>query len=79
MVTWFGDFEAHPIRGGIVGNTTQSGPLSGTLSSSSPLIEIIFTTAGVYPYFCPLHPQMVGTIYVDAQVRVARYRTNLNN
>jgi plastocyanin len=34
-------------------------------ANKAPTLEHTFTEAGEYPYFCLLHPNMVGTVSVS--------------
>jgi plastocyanin len=40
------------------------GPLSGTLPGKGATYSFKFDTAGEYPYFCNVHPSMVGKVIV---------------
>lgn len=66
VITWEGDFTAHPLEGGISPTTDASSPIteegadSGTGSAS-----VTFDAEGTYPYFCRIHDTtMQGVIYV---------------
>jgi plastocyanin len=66
VVTWDGNFTAHPLAGGISPMTDESSPIteegadSGTGSAS-----VTFDSEGTYPYFCGIHINtMQGVIYV---------------
>ena len=70
-VVWTNDDSAfHTVTSGRagapdVGKAFDSG-LAGTtaLTSKGKTFEHTFDTAGDYPYFCTLHPAMVGTVIV---------------
>jgi plastocyanin len=61
-VTWTNnDAEPHTVNAG--GNATPSG-LFDSYIPPARTFEYTFTEAGEYPYFCILHPNMVGTVVV---------------
>ena len=65
-VTWKGDFDEHPLVGGVSPATnptspiTQAGSTSGTADAT-----ITFSATGRFPYFCDTHKNtMLGVVYV---------------
>ena len=56
------DAEPHTVNAGE--NATPSG-LFDSYISPTRTFEYTFTEAGEYPYFCLLHPNMVGTVSVS--------------
>lgn len=70
-VIWINDdFSFHTVTSGEVGNTNldrifDSGLAGPTaLASTGKTYEYTFELAGEYPYFCILHPGMVGKVIV---------------
>ncbi|HYG00426.1 MAG TPA: plastocyanin/azurin family copper-binding protein [Candidatus Saccharimonadales bacterium] len=70
-VVWTNDDSAfHTVTSGSVGtpdagkafDSGLAGPTA--LTSKGKTFEHTFDTAGEYPYFCTLHPAMVGTVIV---------------
>ena len=64
------DFSFHTVTSGDVGDTNSvrifdsglAGP--GALASTGKTYEFKFESAGEYPYYCILHPEMVGKVIV---------------
>jgi plastocyanin len=64
------DFSFHTVTSGDVSDTNSvrlfdsglAGP--GALSSTGKTFEYTFKSAGEYPYYCTLHPGMVGKVIV---------------
>ena len=64
------DFSFHTVTSGDVSDTNSvrlfdsglAGP--GALSSTGKTFEYTFKSAGEYPYYCILHPGMVGKVIV---------------
>ncbi|WP_458743051.1 cupredoxin domain-containing protein [Candidatus Nitrosocosmicus sp. T] len=64
------DFSFHTVTSGDVSDTNSvrlfdsglAGP--GALSSTGKTYEYTFKSAGEYPYYCILHPGMVGKVIV---------------
>ncbi len=70
-VLWTNDDTAfHTVTSGIIGaadsGTIFDSGLAGptALISKGKTFEHTFDTAGEFPYFCTLHPAMVGTVIV---------------
>lgn len=66
------DTQPHTATSGT--DSTADGKFGGTVANpASELIlangsyEFMFTEAGEYPYFCSLHPSMVGTVMVAGE------------
>jgi plastocyanin len=71
-VTWTNDdSQAHTVTSGTdssdpnMGKEFDSSPGLSTLLSTHQTFSHKFTTAGEFPYFCQLHPTMVGKIVVS--------------
>lgn len=71
-VVWTNDDTAfHTVTSGTVGAADAGKLFDSGLAGPNALIskgktfEHIFDTAGEYPYFCTLHPAMVGTVIVN--------------
>jgi plastocyanin len=69
IVTWTNDdSQPHTVTSGINGQPDgrfDSSPNFNPLLASGQTFEHTFTEAGEYPYFCLLHPNMVGTVSVS--------------
>ena len=67
-VTWTnGDMEAHTVTSGSNGvpdNKFNSSPNFILLITPDATFSHTFTETGEYPYFCLIHPNMVGTVSV---------------
>jgi plastocyanin len=70
-VTWTNDdSQPHTITSGTdssdpnMGKAFDSSPGLATLLSTDQTFSHKFTTAGEFPYFCQLHPTMVGKVVV---------------
>jgi plastocyanin len=67
-VTWINDdSQPHTITSGVSGQPDgrfDSSPDFNPLLASGQTFEHTFTEVGEYPYFCQLHPNMVGTVSV---------------
>ena len=46
-------------------NLTPGGRFDSGIMAPGATFEYTFTEAGEYPYFCLLHPNMVGTVSVN--------------
>lgn len=67
VVTWEGNFTAHPLVGGETPTTDDSSivTINGSADGMVP-VDITFDTAGTFPYFCGIHvATMTGVIYVQ--------------
>jgi nitrite reductase (NO-forming) len=68
-VTWTnGDTQPHTVTSGSNGqpdNKFNSSPNFNPLLAPGQTFQHKFTAAGQYPYFCALHPNMVGTVSVS--------------
>lgn len=66
IVTWEGNFDLHPLIGGITPTKDSNSPISlaPSESGSSP-VQVTFSDMGDYPYFCNFHlSNMQGVVYV---------------
>jgi plastocyanin len=62
-VTWInGDTQPHTVTSGE--NATSDGRFDSGILAPRGDFEHTFTEAGEYPYFCLLHPNMVGVVDV---------------
>jgi plastocyanin len=68
-VTWTNDdSQPHTVTSGSNGqpdNKFNSSPNFNPLMAPGQTFSFTFTQAGDYPYFCMLHPNMVGTVSVS--------------
>lgn len=69
-VTWTGNFNNHPLEGGVSPNDDATNPIdvAGVIVNAmngNNTAEVMFPMAGDYPYFCGLHVNsMQGVVYV---------------
>jgi nitrite reductase (NO-forming) len=63
-VTWTND-DSQPHTATSGENTTPDGTFDSGVMAPAATFEHTFTEAGEYPYFCILHPNMVGTVSVS--------------
>jgi plastocyanin len=63
-VTWTKD-DSQPHTVTIVEGATPEGRFDSGIMAPGATFEHTFTEAGEYPYFCMLHPNMVGTVSVS--------------
>ena len=71
-VTWTNDDnQAHTITSGKDSGDPDAGKVFDSSPNFNPLLapkqtfQHMFTTAGEFPYFCQLHPTMVGKVVVS--------------
>jgi plastocyanin len=63
-VTWINDDTViHTVNSGT--SPTESGLFTSPIINPGGTFEYTFTEAGEVPYFCLLHPNMVGTAIVS--------------
>jgi plastocyanin len=63
-VTWTNeDAQPHTVNSGE--NATPDGTFDSGILAPAATYDFTFTEAGEYPYFCLLHPNMVGTVSVS--------------
>jgi nitrite reductase (NO-forming) len=63
-VTWTNnDAQAHTATSGA--NATPDGKFDSGILAPAATFDFTFNEAGEYPYFCLLHPNMVGTVSVS--------------
>jgi plastocyanin len=63
-ITWTNDNRVtHTATSGE--NVTPDGRFNSGIMAPAATFEHTFTEAGEYPYFCLLHPKMVGTVIVS--------------
>lgn len=68
IVTWNGNFTAHPLDGGVSPNADPTSPIeiAGSAASGVSTVDVTLTDAGDYPYYCGIHTGIMrGVIYVD--------------
>ena len=63
-VTWTND-DAQPHTATSGENATPDGTFDSSIMAPAATFEHTFAAAGEYPYFCILHPNMVGTVSVS--------------
>ncbi|MDP8888595.1 MAG: multicopper oxidase domain-containing protein [Thermoproteota archaeon] len=63
-VTWTND-DSQPHTATSGENVTPDGVFDSGIMGPAATFEHTFTEAGEYPYFCLLHPNMVGTVSVS--------------
>jgi plastocyanin len=63
-VTWTND-DAQPHTATSGQNATPDGTFDSGIMAPAATFEHTFTEAGEFPYFCLLHPNMVGTVSVS--------------
>jgi plastocyanin len=63
-VTWTND-DAQPHTATSGQNATPDGTFDSGIMAPGATFSHTFTAAGEYPYFCLLHPNMVGTVSVS--------------
>ncbi len=64
-VTWTND-DAQPHTATSGQNATPDGRFDSGIMAPGATFDFTFTEAGEYPYFCLLHPNMVGTVSVSS-------------
>ena len=65
-VTWQGNFTFHPLTGGVAPTSDTTSPVTaaGPGADIAP-VDVAFTTAGEFPYFCTVHlAAMSGIVFV---------------
>jgi plastocyanin len=63
-VTWTND-DSQPHTATSGENATPDGTFDSGIMAPAATFEHTFTEAGEFPYFCILHPNMVGTVSVS--------------
>jgi plastocyanin len=63
-VTWTND-DAQPHTATSGENATPDGRFDSGIMAPAATFDHTFTEAGEFPYFCLLHPNMVGTVSVS--------------
>jgi plastocyanin len=63
-VTWTNE-DAQPHTATSGENATPDGTFDSGILAPAATYDFTFTEAGEYPYFCLLHPNMVGTVSVS--------------
>ena len=64
-VTWTND-DAQPHTATSGQNATPDGTFDSGIMAPGATFDFTFTEAGEFPYFCLLHPNMVGTVSVSS-------------
>ncbi len=66
IVTWQGNFNAHPLGGGETPTADTTSPITVAASDSgSSPVDVTFNDSGDYPYYCLVHKTaMQGVVYV---------------
>jgi len=63
-VTWTND-DSQPHTATSGENASPDGTFDSGIMAPAATFEHTFAEAGEYPYFCLLHPNMVGTVSVS--------------
>jgi plastocyanin len=63
-ITWTND-DSQPHTATSGQNATPDGMFDSSIMAPGATFEHTFTEAGEFPYFCLLHPNMVGTVSVS--------------
>lgn len=63
-VIWNGNFNTHPLRGGIQPNPDNTNPVEDA-TAVGMVTTVVFASAGDFPYFCEFHSDMNGVVYVE--------------
>ncbi len=67
VVTWSNDdTAAHTVTSGSAADGPE-GTFDSSLFMAGTTFDHTFAEAGEYPYFCMVHPWMVGTVIVEAE------------
>ena len=63
-VIWQGNFDTHPLVGGVSPTTDSGSPITQAMASGTDDVAITFTATeiSVYPYFCDLHKTTMGGV-----------------
>jgi plastocyanin len=63
-VTWQGNFDTHPLVGGVSPQTDSASPITQANASGTDDVTITFnaTAITVYPYFCDVHKTTMGGV-----------------
>jgi len=64
-VTWQGDFEAHPLVGGVSATTDSTSPITEANASGTDDVAVTLDATEeieVYPYFCTQHAATMGGV-----------------
>jgi plastocyanin len=66
-VIWVGNFETHPLVGGVSPTTDSTSPIteadpSGTGDTATTTVTFTATQITVEPYFCTNHPTTMGGV-----------------
>lgn len=64
-VTWEGDFDTHPLVGGVNGTEDSGSPITQEGASGTDPVRITFTATDsieVEGYFCTSHPTTMGGV-----------------
>jgi plastocyanin len=66
-VTWQGNFDTHPLVGGVTATRDSGSPITEAMASGTDDVTVTFnpTQGQAFPYFCTQHPAtMLGVIVV---------------
>jgi len=63
-VIWEGNFDTHPLVGGVEPTTNSDSPITQANASGTAPVAITFTATqiAVEPYFCTAHPATMGGV-----------------
>ncbi len=63
-VTWDGSQSAHPLVGGESPTVDPSSVIGSAMTNGNSAV-VTFDAPGAYPYFCSVHTNMMGVVYVQ--------------
>ena len=64
QVVWKGNFQTHPLAGGVAGMKDDASPISKAMVASDTATVVLPADQGKdYPYFCSIHTSMKGVVY----------------
>lgn len=63
-IIWQGDFDAHPLVGGVSPTTDSGSPITQEMASGTDdaTVTLNATELTVYPYFCEIHTTNMGGV-----------------
>jgi plastocyanin len=63
-VTWNGSQGLHPLVGGVSPTVDPASPIAAAVANETSA-SVTFDAAGDFPYFCNVHTDMQGVVYVQ--------------
>ena len=63
-ITWQGNFDTHPLVGGVSPTTDNASPITQAMASGTDDVAVTLTATEltVYPYFCDVHKTTMGGV-----------------